>query len=97
MGELRLEHVEPHLSLMRPVALPRHELETCLGIDEAADQPGAGDPVCIHALARYPVPVAQLLDEVVLGLCFAGHSLILVQLSFNTCCHLFRRLPAASS
>ena len=57
--ELGLEHVEAELARLRHVALGRHELEPGLRVDEAADQPGRGDAVDVHALARHPGPAAQ--------------------------------------
>src|SRR6202022_5008434 len=58
VGELRLEHVEAQLTFMRTVTLARYELEMRFGIDQTAAQPGAGDPICVNALACDPGPVA---------------------------------------
>src|SRR5262249_40546463 len=54
MGELGLEHVEAQFAGVGAVAFARHELELRLRIDEAADQPGAGNAVDIDALPRHP-------------------------------------------
>src|SRR5260221_8537512 len=59
VGEFRLEHVEAQLILLRAIAFARDELEASLRIDEAADQPSAGDAVDIDALARDPGTVAK--------------------------------------
>ena len=63
MRELGLEHVEAQLAGLRPVAPGRHELESCPGVDETPDQPGARDAVDMDSLARDPrtaMKVAQL-------------------------------------
>src|SRR5262249_60603364 len=41
--EFRLEHVEAQLTLFRPIAFARDELELGFRVDEAAYQPSAGD------------------------------------------------------
>src|SRR5262249_15459273 len=61
-----------------------------LVIDEAADQPGAGYSIRVHALARHPGPIAKRPYEIGLCLCFACHWFVLVQLSFKASEQLFR-------
>src|SRR5438093_6814960 len=58
---LRLEHVEARFTGLRPVSLARDELEARVGIDEAADEPGAGHPVDVNPLPGHPGPAADLL------------------------------------
>src|SRR6516225_9798167 len=83
MSELRLEHVEAQLAFLRSIAFARYELEARLRIDEAANQPGAGDPISVDTLAGYPGSVAKRFLETGLRLCFACHWFVLVQLSFK--------------
>ena len=54
VGVLGLEHVEAQLARPGHVALRRDELELGLAVDEAPDQPGAGDAVDVDALAGDP-------------------------------------------
>ena len=55
MGELALEHVEAQLArLRRRSRCPGTNLKRAAGIDEAADQPGRGDAVDLHALRASP-------------------------------------------
>src|SRR5207302_5561548 len=90
VSEFRLEHVEAQLALLRAVTFARYELETRLGVDEAADQPSAGNAIRVDTFARHPSPAAQRLGEVGLRLCFACHWFVLVQLSFEASEQLFR-------
>src|ERR1700730_12560400 len=60
MGEFGLEHVEAQLAEARRVAFARHELKPSLWVDEAPDQPRAGDAVDMHPLARHPCAILQL-------------------------------------
>ena len=57
--ELAFEHVEAQFARPRRVARARHELEARAGVDEAADQPGRGDAVDLHALPRHPDATLQ--------------------------------------
>src|SRR6266508_3307186 len=58
--ELGLEHVEADLIARRRVFLRAHEAERGAGVDEAADQPGAGDAIDVNAGARDPDFVPKL-------------------------------------
>ena len=60
MREFRLEHVEADFAGLAVVALRRDELEAGVRVDEAADQPGAGDAVDMNAAARDPGFVLQV-------------------------------------
>src|SRR3569623_1873093 len=51
---LRLEHVEAQLALAGLVSLRRDELQLGVRIDEAPDQPGAGDAIDMDAGAGHP-------------------------------------------
>ena len=51
---LGLEHVEAQLAALRAVAAGGHELEGRAVVDEAPDEPGAGDAIDVDALARDP-------------------------------------------
>src|SRR5262249_19266411 len=81
--ELGLEHVEAQLAFVGAIALAGYEFETRFGIDEAPDQPGAGDAIDIHALSRHPRPVAKRPKRACPGINrrFLGHGLVLVQSS----------------
>jgi hypothetical protein len=57
--ELALEHVEAQLARSGRITLARHELETRAAVDEAPYQPGRGDAVDLHALARHPGAVRE--------------------------------------
>ena len=59
MGEIGVEHVKAQLAALRPVAARRHELELGLRVDEASNQPCAGDPVDVDPFARNPYAVEQ--------------------------------------
>ena len=59
VGVLAFEHVEAQLAGQRGVARAWHELEARALVDEAADQPGRGDAVDLHALARHPYAPLQ--------------------------------------
>src|SRR5438552_2047731 len=54
MGELGSGHVEPNLACCRAVAAPGHELESRRRIDEALDQPGAGNAIHHDPGSRHP-------------------------------------------
>src|SRR5882724_1928908 len=72
VGVFRFEHVEPYLArfgLVRPVI---DEPEPCVGIDEPADEPGAGDPVDMHASARNPGPAGPGVGRATSGRAPAG-------------------------
>ena len=58
--ELRLEHVEAQLALLRPIAFRSDELEPRLGIDEAPDEPRARDAVDEDSFTRHPNAVLHL-------------------------------------
>src|SRR5262249_5968807 len=62
VGELGLEHVEAQLAWLGHVAARRHEFEPRAGIYESPDEPGAGDPVDMHAAARHPDAAPEILD-----------------------------------
>src|SRR5439155_18447641 len=49
VGELRLEHVETQLAGPRRVLMAQDELEPRFRVDEAPDEPRAGDPVVMVA------------------------------------------------
>src|SRR4029079_5560365 len=51
---LSLEHVKAKLASSRRVTACRNKLELRLGIDEAANQPRAGNAVHKNSFARYP-------------------------------------------
>ena len=59
MREVGLEHVEAQLAGHGRV-VAAHEAEPRLGVDEAADQPRAGDPVDVDAAPRDPRPPAHV-------------------------------------
>src|SRR5262249_15738015 len=59
--ERRLEHIEGDLVPFRGVSLPGHELERGLLVDEASDQPRAGDAIDVDVLARNPPATLQVL------------------------------------
>src|SRR6185369_1722737 len=61
--ELGVEHVEAKLPRRRRVAACRNELEGGLLVDEASDEPGAGDAVDVDALAGDPRPLLRLRDR----------------------------------
>src|SRR5882757_11465631 len=57
MGEFGLEHVEAQFAEARRVVFARHELKRSPCVDEAPDQPRAGDAVDMHPLARHPCAI----------------------------------------
>src|SRR5206468_6004014 len=59
VGVLRLEHVEAHLPGLGPVCLACDELELRGGIDEAANEPGAGHPIDVNPLPGHPGPATN--------------------------------------
>src|SRR5439155_26025767 len=52
--ELAVEHVEAQLALLVPVVTRCNELELCLCIDEAPDEPSACHAIDVNAGARHP-------------------------------------------
>ncbi len=64
MGDLAFEHVEAQLPRLRHIALARHEADDGIGIDEATDQPAAGDAVDMHVPARHPDPPLEFGDRI---------------------------------
>src|SRR5689334_9549516 len=54
MSKIRIEHVKPEFTRLRPVSLSRHELEPGIGIDEAPNQPRGSDTIDVNAFARDP-------------------------------------------
>src|SRR4051812_13489222 len=58
-----VEHVEAQLARLVPVLARAHELELRVGIDEAADEPGASHPVDVDAGPRDPRPSARPLRD----------------------------------
>src|SRR6266545_607580 len=61
VGELRLEHVEAQLALLRLVSLRRHELEARLRVDELPDEPSARHPIDLDPGPRDPRSAPVLL------------------------------------
>jgi hypothetical protein len=62
--ELGVEHVEAQLARRRRVTASGHELERRLLVDEATDQPRAGDAVDVDALPGDPRPLLDVRDRV---------------------------------
>ena len=58
--ELGVVHVEADLAGLRAIAARRNELEARLRIEEAADQPRAGDPIDVDTAACHPRPPGEL-------------------------------------
>ena len=101
MGELALEHVEAQLARRGDVAGARHELEARARVDEAADQPGRGDAVDLHALARHPDAVLQSGGRVggalAVGSLCAHVAVLSLQAGLEARDHAFGRLAAVGA
>src|SRR5712691_491033 len=67
MGVLCLKHVESDFTGLRAIALWTHELEARLRIDEAPDEPGAGNPIDVHTFSGDPHRPAGTRDGGVAG------------------------------
>src|SRR4051812_45652789 len=66
--KLGLEHVEAKLAIFRSIPLAGYKFESSLRVDEAAYQPGAGDPIHIDTLPRDPGSFAQRAERTFPGI-----------------------------
>src|SRR5438132_7397681 len=67
MGVLSLKHVESDFTGLRAIALRTHELKARLRIDEAPDEPSAGNPIDVDTFSGDPHRPAGTRDGGVAG------------------------------
>jgi hypothetical protein len=65
VGVFGRKHVEAQLSSLGDVTFRGHELEARFAIDEASDQPRAGDAIDVNVSSRDPRPALQLARQAI--------------------------------